>query len=75
MAIIKGMLEAERDNCLSCQRYKRSETTNSRDGYSQEMVRSSQGEMKIEIPREKEGQFQPELIKKHQSNMSQFPMK
>jgi transposase-like protein len=32
-------------------------------------VRSSQGDIKLDIPRDRDGQFEPELIRKHQNDI------
>ena len=71
-AMIEEMLEVERDDYLGYQKHERSETTNSRNGYSPKNVRSTQGDIKLDIPRDREGQFKPELIKKHQNDISQI---
>lgn len=71
-AMIEEMLEVERDDYLGYQKHERSETPNSRNGYSPKNVRSTQGDIKLDIPRDREGQFKPELIKKHQNDISQI---
>jgi putative transposase len=71
-AMIEEMLEVERDDYLGYQKHKRSETTNSRNGYSPKNGRSTQGDITLDIPRDREGQFKPELIRKHQNDISQI---
>jgi putative transposase len=71
-AMIEEMLEVERDDYLGYQKHERSETTNSRNGYSPKNVRSTQGDINLDIPRDREGQFKPELIRKHQNDISQI---
>lgn len=71
-AMIEEMLEVERDDYLGYQKHQRSETTNSRNGYSPKNVHSTQGDIKLDIPRDREGQFKPEFIKKHQNDISQI---
>lgn len=71
-AMIEEMLEVERDDYLGYQKHERSETTNSRNGYSPKNVRSTQGNIKLDIPRDREGHFKPELIRKHQNDISQI---
>lgn len=70
-AMIEEMLEIERDDYLGYQKHEHSETTNSRNDYSPKNVRSTQGDIKLDIPRDREGQFKPELIKKKASNQHQ----
>ena len=65
--VIEEMLEAERDDYPGYLRYDSAnkETDNSRNGYSPKTVRSSHGEMKLDISRDRDGESEPELIKKH----------
>jgi putative transposase len=48
---------------------------NLRNGYSPKIVRSSQGDIKLDIPRDRDGLFEPELIKRHQNDISQIENK
>ena len=69
--VLEEMLEAERDDYLGYSRYDSSskKTENSRNGYSPKTVRSSHGEIKLDIPRDRDGDFEPELIKKYQRDI------
>ncbi|GED70107.1 IS256 family transposase [Brevibacillus reuszeri] len=49
---------------------KNKRTINSRNGYSKKTVRSEYGEVNIQIPRDREGEFEPAIVKKHQSNVT-----
>jgi transposase-like protein len=72
-AMIEEMLEVERDDHLGYSKHERKkDTENLRNGYSPKTVRSSQGDMKLDIPRDRDGYFEPELIKKHQNDISQI---
>ena len=70
--VLAEMLEVERDDYLGYSRYDSAnkETENSRNGYSQKTVRSIHGEMELDIPRDRDGDFEPELIKKYQRDIS-----
>ncbi len=83
--IIEEMLEVERDDYLGYQKYQRKKefnlesenpsqdsNRNLRNGYSPKTVRSSHGDIKIDIPRDREGKFCPKLINKHQNDISQI---
>jgi len=83
--MIEEMLEVERDNYLGYQKYQRKKDSensfenpsenssgNLRNGYSPKTVRSSQCDIKLDIPRDRDGQFQPEFIKKHQNDISRI---
>ncbi len=80
-AMIEEMLEVERDDYLGYPRNERKKEPgdlngnmngNLRNGYSPKTVRSSQGDIKLDIPRDRDGQFQPELVRKYQNDISQI---
>ena len=47
-------------------------TGNSRNGRSKKKVRSSQGELFIETPRDRNGTFEPATVRKRQTNLGKF---
>ena len=59
-------LEAELDEDLGYSKYdyKNKEGTNSRNGHSQKTLKTSFGNIEIETPRDKNGEFEPQLLKK-----------
>ena len=69
---LQGLLEAELDDELGYSKYDYSnkETENSRNGYSKKKVVSSMGEIGLDIPRDRNGEFEPQIIKKHQTDVS-----
>jgi putative transposase len=69
---IQEVLEGELENELGYSKYdyKNKLTDNSRNGYSKKTVQSSQGEIELKIPRDRNGEFEPELVKKHQMDIS-----
>ena len=69
---IQEVLEGELDNELGYSKYdyKNKQTDNSRNGHSKKTVQSSQGEIELKIPRDRNGEFEPELVKKHQIDIS-----
>ena len=48
------------------------ETGNARNGKSQKTIRGDFGEMAVEIPRDRQGSFDPQLIPKHRAQFSGF---
>jgi transposase-like protein len=48
---------------------------NYRNGYNEKKVRSSFGDMQIKTPRDRAGDFDPQLVKKHQRDISFFDNK
>ena len=66
---LQGMLEAEMDEKLGYSKYdyKNKETDDSRNGYSKKTVVSSLGEINLDVPRDRKGEFEPQAIKKNQT--------
>ena len=46
-------------------------TDNSRNGHSKKSLRTSMGKVEIDIPRDRNGDFEPQLIRKNQTSISQ----
>jgi len=69
---LQGMLEAEMDEKLGYSKYdyKNKETEDSRNGYSKKTVVSSLGEIDLDIPRDRKGEFEPQVVKKNQTDIS-----
>jgi transposase-like protein len=69
---LQGLLEAEMDNELGYTKYDYSnkDTDNSRNGYSKKNVVSSMGQIALDIPRDRNAEFEPQIVKKHQTDIS-----
>ena len=69
---LEGGLEAELDEELGYSKYdyRNKETDNSRNGYSKKTVKSSLGDIELSIPRDRKGEFEPQLVKKNQTTLS-----
>ena len=69
---LQGMLEAEMDEQLGYSKYdyKNKSTTDSRNGYSKKTVTSSAGDIELDIPRDRNGEFEPKVVKKNQTDVS-----
>lgn len=63
---IQEMLEAEMAQHLGYEAYERSESTNSKT----KAIHSKYGETEIEVPQDREGTFQPQVVKKRQKDIS-----
>lgn len=66
---LQNALEGELEEELGYSKYDYSnkKTTNSRNGYSKKTIESSMGEFELDIPRDREGEFEPQIIKKNQT--------
>ncbi|SFO39269.1 Transposase (or an inactivated derivative) [Eubacterium pyruvativorans] len=71
--ILEGTLDAEMNEELGYSRYdyKNKETDNSRNGYSKKTMHTSYGDMEIDVPRDRNGEFEPQVIKKYQNTITQ----
>ena len=66
-------LDAELDDELGYSRYdyKNKDTDNSRNGHSSKTLRTSFGDVEISVPRDRKGEFEPHVLKKNQTSISQ----
>lgn len=69
---LEGGLEGELDEELGYTKYdyRNKSTKNSRNGYTEKTLKSSLGEMEISVPRDRKGEFEPQLVKKNQTSLS-----
>ena len=69
---LQGMLETEMDDKLGYSKYdyKNKETDDSRNGFSKKTVTSSLGDIELDIPRDRKGEFEPKVVKKNQTDIS-----
>ena len=51
--------------------YRNKETANSRNGHSKKTMRTSYGGMDVAIPRDRKGEYEPQLIPKYQNAVTQ----
>lgn len=69
---LENGLEGELDEALGYTKYdyRNKQTENSRNGYSGKTLKSSLGELEIAVPRDRKGEFEPQLVKKNQTTLS-----
>ena len=70
---IEDGLETELDDELGYSRYDycNKNTENSRNGHSSKTLRTSFGDVEVAVPRDRKGEFEPQLLKKNQTSISQ----
>ena len=70
--ILQELLEAELDASLGYEKNQKGElqTSNKRNGHSTKNLKSQYGEFPIDIPRDRDGEFEPKLIPKYQRDVS-----
>lgn len=71
-AVMEKLLEAEMSDHLGHEKQGRRRSTNARNGYSSKTVQTGTGPVEIHVPRDREGTFDPKLIKKHQRRLEGF---
>ncbi|MFQ5486299.1 MAG: IS256 family transposase [Desulfobacterales bacterium] len=73
-AVVERALEAEMEHHLGHGRHEPvgNASGNTRNGYSRKTLKGEFGEMPIDIPRDRDGDFEPRLIGKHQTRWSGF---
>ena len=66
---VERILKAEQEAHLGYEPYQKNDVNqkNSRNGYSKKTLKTSSGEVEVEIPRDRTGTFEPQFIQKHQS--------
>jgi putative transposase len=71
---IEQMLEAELSEHLGYEPYesKGRNSGNNRNGKYTKKVRSSEGETTIQVPRDRNGEFEPQLVRKHLANTNEL---
>lgn len=71
--ILEGSLDGEMDEELGYSKYdfRNKETDNSRNGYSTKTLHTSYGDMELEVPRDRNGEFEPKVVKKYQNTLTQ----
>ena len=61
---VEKMLEAELDGHLGYDKNEKTTTENARNGYSNKKLKNSFGEASINVPRDRDGSFEPVLVPK-----------
>src|ERR1700722_8814858 len=76
-ALVERMLSGEMNHHLGYEKHEVAGygSGNSRNGKSQKTLKGEAGEMTIEVPRDRNGTFEPKLIEKHQTRFEGFDAK
>ncbi|XAW89864.1 IS256 family transposase [Vibrio sp. CDRSL-10 TSBA] len=64
---VETALNAELDEHLGYEKHASKPSTNSRNGYSSKSIITDDGDVPIEVPRDREASFEPQLVRKHQT--------
>lgn len=72
---IQEMLEAELDNHLGYDNYERSDSPDYRNGTKPKKLKSSYGEIPIDVPQDRDGDFEPKVVPKRKKDISEIEQK
>jgi transposase-like protein len=67
---VEAALNAELDEHLGYSRHEQSNKDNYRNGYSSKTIRTEDGEVNLEAPRDRDSSFEPQLVKKNQTRFT-----
>jgi len=67
---VETALSAELNDHLGYDKHQPSSADNSRNGYSSKTLITEDGSFEIDIPRDRAGEFEPRLVKKHQTRFT-----
>ena len=75
--IIQQFLEAEMEEHLGRDKYERSENggKNYRNGYSSKNIKTSFGEVPVDIPRDRNSEFNPRIVRKYETVCNELDKK
>ena len=67
---IKSMMEAEMSEHLGYEKSERFDSDNYRNGTKTKKVHSKYGEMSVNVPKDRNGTFEPQVVKNRQKDVS-----
>lgn len=67
---VEALLQGELGEHLGYEKSERSAKSNSRNGYSKKSVKTDYGSVDLAIPRDRDGDFEPELVPKNSRDIS-----
>jgi len=73
--LVERALDAELDDHLGYSPHERKGTANSRNGKTKKTVKTDSSALEIEVPRDRDGSFEPQLVKKRQRRLAGFDEK
>ncbi len=67
---VEAALNVELDEYLGYDKHQESTTNNCRNGFSSKTLKTEDGQFEVDIPRDRHSEFEPQLIKKHQTRFT-----
>lgn len=72
---IESAMEAEMDDTLGYPKHMKTGSPNNRNGYNKKTLATSMGEIPLNIPRDRSAEFEPQIVKKHQTKANDLEQK
>jgi transposase-like protein len=72
---VEAALNGELAAHLGYEKHHKTGATNSRNGYSSKTLKTEEGEIELQTPRDRDGSFEPQLVKKHQTRFTSMDAK
>lgn len=67
---VEAALNGELDAHLGYEKHQKSTSANSRNGHTTKTLKTEDGEFQLNTPRDRDGSFEPQLVKKHQTRFT-----
>lgn len=67
---VEAALQAELEEHLGYRKHDESDSDNSRNGYTRKTLRTEDGQFELNTPRDRLGEFEPQLVKKNQTRFT-----
>ncbi len=67
---VEAALNVELDDHLGYDKHQPSEVDNSRNGYTSKQLKTEDGQFELNTPRDRDGSFEPKLVKKQQTRFT-----
>lgn len=67
---VEAALNAEMDEYLGYERHQPSDNSNSRNGYSSKTLQTEDDTFNVDVPRDRDGSFEPQIVRKCQTRLT-----
>lgn len=68
--VVEALYDGELTDHLGHEKNQKSENGNIRNGFTQKSVRTKSGEVELDVPRDRDGTFEPQIVKKRQRDIT-----
>jgi putative transposase len=68
--VVEALYDGELTDHFGHDKHQKSESGNVRNGFSKKTVQTKSGEVDLEVPRDRDGSFDPQIVKKRQRDIT-----